>query len=117
MFNAFGYFTALLFQDVQHNAATQTSLRFLPVVIMGFSTNILAGFLVNRLPANIFVLDAFLLSAVSPAVYATLSPRSSYCVAAFPAMCLSLVLSPTIQRIETFSHYRKFLAGRSPEQI
>jgi MFS family permease len=93
MFNAFGYFTTLLFQDVQHVSATQTSLRFLPMVIMGFVTNILTGFLVDKLPASILVLVASLLSAVSPAVYATLSPKSSYWVAAFPAMCLSPVSS------------------------
>jgi MFS family permease len=93
MFNAFGYFTTLLFQDVQHISATQTSLRFLPMVVMGFVTNILTGFLVDKLPASILVLVASLLSAVSPAVYATLSPKSSYWVAAFPAMCLSPVSS------------------------
>ena len=93
MFNAFGYFTTLLFQDVQHVSATQTSLRFLPMVIMGFATNILTGYLVDKLPASILVLVASLLSAVSPAVYATLSPSSSYWVAAFPAMCVSPVSS------------------------
>lgn len=89
MFNAFGYFTTLLFPDIQRISATQASLRFLPMVTMGFVTNILTGFLVDKLPASILVLVASLLSAVSPAVYATLSPRSSYWVAAFPAMCLS----------------------------
>jgi hypothetical protein len=43
MFNAFGYFTTLLLQDVQHISATQTSLRFLPMVIVGFGTSILPG--------------------------------------------------------------------------
>jgi predicted MFS family arabinose efflux permease len=61
------------------------------MVTMGFATNILTGFLVDKLPASILVLVASLLSAVSPAVYATLSPRSPYWVAAFPAMCLSPV--------------------------
>ena len=93
MFNAFGYFTTLLFQDVQHVSATQTSLRFLPMVVMGFIINILTGFLVDKLPASILVLVASLLSAVSPVVYATLSPTSSYWVAAFPAMCVSPVSS------------------------
>jgi hypothetical protein len=93
MFNAFGYFTTLHFQDVQHISATQESLRFLPIVSMGFATSILTDFLVDKLPASILVLAASLLSAVSPAVYAALSPKSSYWVAAFPAMCLSPVMS------------------------
>jgi hypothetical protein len=42
---------------------------------MGFSTNILTGFLVDKPLASILVLGVSLLSAVPPAVYAILSPE------------------------------------------
>lgn len=73
------------------------------MVTMGFVTNILTSFFVDKLPASILVLVASLLSAVSPAVYATLSPRSSYLVATFPAMCLSPVSTDLLFNVSTLA--------------
>lgn len=79
---------------------------------MGFATNILTDFLMDKHPASILVLAASLLSAESPAVYATLSPKSSYWVAAFPKMCLSPVTSGLVQSIKPGDH-SKFSADRA----
>ncbi len=117
MFNAFSYFTTLLFQDVQHVSAMQTSLRFLPMVIMGFVTNVLTGFLVDKLPASILVFVTSLLSAASPVIYATLSPKWSYWIAAFPAMCLSPISSDLLFNVSnlvitaSFQSDKQALAG------
>src|SRR2546421_12785601 len=93
MFNALGCFTTLLFQDIQHISATQTPLRFLPMVMMGFGTNILTGSLLDKPLASILVLGASLLSDVacgichpSPRNLLIGLPPSKQC-------CLSPVLS------------------------
>lgn len=90
-FNAYGYWTTLLFQDHQHISALSTSLRFLPLVVAGVLTNVAAGLLVDKVSANVLVLVASLLSALSPALLATPSlDTGNY----FPAIFIAMVLSP-----------------------
>ena len=45
VFNAFQYFTSLYFERVQGITALDTSVRFLPMIIMGASTNIVSNIL------------------------------------------------------------------------
>ena len=48
-----------------------------------------AGYLMDKVPASLLVLASSLLSAVAPLLFAILSPESKYWAAAFPALCLS----------------------------
>ena len=95
-FNAFGYFATLFIQDIQHVSALQTSLRFLPLVAVGFGTNMVAGYLMDKVPASILVLITSLLSAGAPLLYAISSPKWTYWAATFPAMCLSPIASDVL---------------------
>ena len=52
MFNAFAFFMTLLMQEVQGLSALQTSLRFLPLVILSVLANVLVGFLVDKVTAS-----------------------------------------------------------------
>lgn len=95
-FNAFCYFVTLFIQDIQQVSALQTSLRFLPLVVVGFGTNMLCGYLIDKVRASFLVLVTSLLSAVAPLLFATSSPAWTYWVAAFPAMCLSPIASDVL---------------------
>ena len=77
------------FQVVEGQSALHTPFRLLPLVVVGLIINVLTGILVNKASASILLLGACSLSAVSPLLFAVLSPKWSYWAAAFPAMCLS----------------------------
>lgn len=95
-FNAVSYFATLFIQDIQHVSALQTSLRFLPMAVFGLATNMVCGYVMDKIPANILVLVTSMLSAVSPLLYAISSPKWTYWAAAFPAMCLSPIGSDVL---------------------
>lgn len=90
-FNAFGYWTTLFFQVTQGLDALGAALRFLPMVIVGIATNVVAGFVMDKISAGKLVFAGGLLSAVSPLLFAVQDPRWTYWAAGFPAMCLSVV--------------------------
>jgi MFS family permease len=116
-FNAFGYFVTLFIQNIQHVTALQTSLRFLPLVVVGFGTNMLCGYLMDKVAASSLVLITSLLSAVSPLLFATSSPSWTYWAAAFPAMCLSPIASDVLFNVSnliitaSFKEDEQALAG------
>ena len=88
MFNALAFFATLVMQEIQHISALQTSLRFLPLVIISVLANFVAGYLVDKVAASILAFGATTLSAIAPIVLAVLSPEWSYWKAMFLAMCL-----------------------------
>lgn len=88
MFNALAFFATLLMQEIQHVSALQTSLRFLPLVVVSVLANLVAGYLVDKVAASKLAFGATVLSAVAPILLAVLSPEWSYWKALFPAMCL-----------------------------
>lgn len=53
----------LFFQETQKLSALQAALRFLPMVVVGVGINILAGLLVDKVPAGILVSVGGLISA------------------------------------------------------
>ena len=116
-FNAFGYFVSLFIQDIQHVSASQTSLRFLPMVVVGFITNMVTGYLMDKVSAGILVLIASLLSAGSPLLLAITSTRWIYWVAIFPAMSLSPLASDVLFNVSnhvitsSFKKNQQALAG------
>ncbi|KAK7427034.1 hypothetical protein QQZ08_006461 [Neonectria magnoliae] len=90
-FNAFGYWTTLFFQITQGLDALEAALRFLPMVIVGLLTNVVAGLVMDKVSAGNLVLIGGLLSAASPLLFAVQGPEWTYWAAGFPAMCLSVV--------------------------
>ena len=81
-------FCSLFFQQVQQLSALQTSIRFLPSLILGAVLNISTGLFVHKVPAVYLVLITSLLSAGSPLLMATINPKWTYWKAAFPAKLL-----------------------------
>lgn len=90
-FNAFGYWSTLYFQITQELDAFQAALRFLPLVVIGLATNIVAGLVVDRVGAGTLVLIGGVLSAAAPVIFAVQDPGWSYWVSGFPAMLLSAI--------------------------
>lgn len=90
-FNAFGYWATLFFQITQELNALQAALRFLPMVIVGILTNIVAGLVMDKVSAGTLVLTGGLLSAVSPLLFAIQKPDWVYWASSFPAMCFSVI--------------------------
>ncbi|KAI9801685.1 MAG: hypothetical protein M1833_002367 [Piccolia ochrophora] len=87
--NAITFFMTLYFQEIQGVSALHTSLRFLPMVVAGALTNVVMGIFVNRFPANILVLGAAIISAMSPLLMAVIQPDWPYWYSAFPAVLLA----------------------------
>ncbi|KAI5463632.1 major facilitator superfamily domain-containing protein [Mariannaea sp. PMI_226] len=90
-FNAFAYWATLFFQVTQELTALGAALRFLPLVIMGVATNIVAGFVMDKVSAGKLMLVGGLLSCVSPLLFAVQGSEWTYWAAGFPAMCLGVV--------------------------
>lgn len=42
-FNGLQYFSSLYFEKVEHQTASDTSLRFLPMVVIGIGTNVVSS--------------------------------------------------------------------------
>ena len=71
----------------------QTAIRFIPNVVIGLFTGVFTGYLVHRLPINIFFTASSLISMAGPLIMALINPAWSYWIAAFWA----LIVAPTAQ--------------------
>jgi predicted MFS family arabinose efflux permease len=91
VFNAFQYLSTLWFQKVLGLSALQTSIRFLPMVIIGVVTNIFTGYLVDKVAVGHLVLISAVISSVAPILMALQPSNWSYWRATFTAMLLSPV--------------------------
>lgn len=78
-------FCSLFFQEVQNLSALQTSIRFLPAMLLGAILNLTTGLVVHKVPAGYLILTASFLSAGSPLLMALINPSWPYWFAAFPA--------------------------------
>ncbi|CAO1606243.1 hypothetical protein XANCAGTX0491_009744 [Xanthoria calcicola] len=90
-FNAFQYFATLYFQRVLFISALQTSVRFLPMVVIGTSVNVVTGILVSRVQVQTLVVVSAILTLPASVLMATIHTDWSYWRAAFWAMALSPV--------------------------
>ncbi|KXH46338.1 major facilitator superfamily transporter [Colletotrichum simmondsii] len=89
--NAIQYFIMLYFQKVQGISALQSSLRFLPHVVMGTLVNIAAAWLVSRIKVQTLGAVSAVITAAAPILMATVSLDGYYWFAPFWAMVLSPV--------------------------
>jgi hypothetical protein len=79
------------FQQVQGLSALQSSLRFIPHVVMGVSTNIATAYLISRVRAQTLAVVSALITMTAPIIMATTKIDEEYWFAPFWAMLLSPV--------------------------
>ncbi|EFR02753.1 integral membrane protein [Nannizzia gypsea CBS 118893] len=96
LFNSFQFFTTLYFQELQGNSALTSSIKYIPMVISGLVTNIVTGFLVKRVSADILCTCAAIASSVAPLLMAIARPEWSYWTATFFATVLIPVSADTL---------------------
>ncbi|KAI1841257.1 hypothetical protein JX265_010130 [Neoarthrinium moseri] len=89
VFNAFQYFGALYFERVVHTTALEASIRFLPMVFVGAGTNIVTGFLVDKVEVGLMVSITAAINVVPPLLMALSTPSRGYWRGDFFAMLLS----------------------------
>jgi Na+/melibiose symporter-like transporter len=97
-FNATQYFITLYFQMIQGLSAIRKALRFLPQVVMGLGTNLLTGWLVKHVPADILILGSAIVTAICPILMATIDPgwtywRSSFFALTFIPICADMLFT------------------------
>ncbi|KAK1998054.1 integral membrane protein [Colletotrichum falcatum] len=96
MIQSLEYVFSLFFQNVQDLSALQTSLRFIPNVLLGIIFSVALGVMLHRVPVYWIVLSTCLLSAISPLVMALVDPGWPYWYASFWAMLLSPLSGDTL---------------------
>uniref|UniRef100_L2FV02 Integral membrane protein n=1 Tax=Colletotrichum fructicola (strain Nara gc5) TaxID=1213859 RepID=L2FV02_COLFN len=96
MIQSLEYVFSLFFQNVQDLSALQTSLRFIPNVVLGIIFSVALGVMLHRVPVYWIVLSTCLLSAISPLVMALVDPGWPYWYASFWAMLLSPLSGDTL---------------------
>jgi MFS family permease len=94
--NAVQFFLTLFYQEVQQLSALQTSLRFLPMVVTGVSTNVIVGWLVKSVRADVLVGVSNLITTLSPLLLALINPAWSYWACAFLATAATPICSDTL---------------------
>jgi len=73
------------FQNVQRLSALESSLRFLPSIVVGIGLELTTGFFIHRLPVLHLVLISSMLSAGAPLLMALINSKWPYWYDAFPA--------------------------------
>ena len=79
------------FQEVQLVSPLGTTWRLEPNVLLGFVTSLLAGLIIHRVPANIFLVVTILISAIAPLLMALVNPAWLWWKCVFWAVLLSPV--------------------------
>ncbi|KAL0952985.1 hypothetical protein HGRIS_007196 [Hohenbuehelia grisea] len=85
-FNTLSYFATLYYQQVELLNPIQTSLRFIPMALAGFSVNVITGYVVNRLPGQALILAGLFGSVVAPILFALINVHALYWSSAFLVM-------------------------------
>lgn len=75
--------TSSSFQNVQHLSALESSIRFLPSIVVGVALELTTGFFVHKLSAQYLVMGSALLSAGAPLLMALIDADWPYWYDAF----------------------------------
>ncbi|GLB09282.1 hypothetical protein AtubIFM57258_005199 [Aspergillus tubingensis] len=89
VFNAFQYFSSLYFQNIQHHSALISAVMFLPLVIVGALTNIVTGYVVDKVEVRTLVFVSACISTISALLMALVKPSWGYWRGPFVGMLLS----------------------------
>ena len=79
---------SLYFQNVQSTSSLQSSVRLLPMCIVGSLLNLTTGLFIHRVSAVYLVLATSLVSAVAPLLMALTKPEWPYWYTEFPSQVL-----------------------------
>ncbi|KAJ5489803.1 Major facilitator superfamily domain general substrate transporter [Penicillium expansum] len=108
-FNAFEQVVNFFFQDVQELSVLNTSLRFIPVSVVGFGVSVITGMILHRVQADILISIATVISSLSPLLMALVNPAWTYWRCVFFAMCLNPVAADVL-----FTVSNLIIAGMFP---
>ncbi|XRM44149.1 hypothetical protein ABZX51_007294 [Aspergillus tubingensis] len=100
-FNAFEQIANFFFQDVQQLSVFSTSVRFIPVTVMGVLTSLVTGMILHRVRADSLINWATILSSLSPLLIALINPAWTYWRSAFFAMCLNPIAADVLFTVST----------------
>ncbi|OJI80394.1 hypothetical protein ASPTUDRAFT_59123 [Aspergillus tubingensis CBS 134.48] len=100
-FNAFEQIANFFFQDVQQLSVFSTSVRFIPVTVMGVLTSLVTGMILHRVRADSLINWATVLSSLSPLLIALINPAWTYWRSAFFAMCLNPIAADVLFTVST----------------
>jgi hypothetical protein len=78
-----GTLTIVSFQNVQHLSALESSIRFLPSIVVGILLELTTGFFIHRLSVLYLVTISALLSAGAPLLMALIEAKWPYWYDAF----------------------------------
>jgi len=78
-----GTLTVVSFQNVQHLSALESSIRFLPSIVVGILLELTTGFFIHRLSVLYLVTISALLSAGAPLLMALIDAKWPYWYDAF----------------------------------
>lgn len=90
-FTAFSYWVTLYFQVAQQLRPIETAVRFLPLVVVGLGTNVVAAMTMDKVNAGVLCALGGVISAVGPLLFALQDLSWRYWVSAFPALVLSII--------------------------
>lgn len=123
-FNAFEQMVNFFFQDVQQLSVLATSVRFIPVTVMGLLTSLITGktthlsthtqeyrpnsqlikktgLILHRIHAHTLINISTILSSLSPLLLALIHPEWTYWHCAFFAMCLNPIAADVLFTVST----------------
>ncbi|TDZ36982.1 putative MFS-type transporter [Colletotrichum trifolii] len=95
-FNATEQLGSFYLQYVQRLSAMDTSVRFLPAPVGGVLANVAAGLVAHRVRADVAILVAVALAALSPLLMAVADPAWNYWYCVFWAMFTNAVGADTL---------------------
>lgn len=81
-------YSTLFYQKIQHLDPLQSSIRFLPSMLVGVALHFAVGLFVHRISAMWLVFGTSLACSGAPLLMATINPSWPYWYAAFPAQIL-----------------------------
>ncbi|PWN43050.1 MFS general substrate transporter [Ceraceosorus guamensis] len=89
-FNCLSFFSTLFLQEIQLTAPLETSVRFLPLVLVGLILNVAAGWLVSRVSTFILIICGDLMVMAAALIFSLMSPQWSYWRGMFWVMVLQV---------------------------
>ncbi|KAJ5887596.1 Major facilitator superfamily domain general substrate transporter [Penicillium taxi] len=110
-FNAFEQVVNFFFQDVQGLSVLNTSVRFIPVSVVGFVVSVITGMILHRVRADILISIATVISSLSPLLMALVNPSWTYWRCVFFAMCMNPVAADVL-----FTVSNLIVAGMFPAE-
>ncbi|KAF7302550.1 MFS domain-containing protein [Mycena chlorophos] len=84
------YYSTLYYQQINLLSPLATALRFIPLTVASFLVNVVAGFIMNRVQSQSFILVGVLGSIVAPIIFATMNVHGSYWSSMFLVMLITV---------------------------